>query len=571
VLERLEEKVGSRDASPRADTGRRPDSEGGPRPMHQSKPQGGGSSRPKSAAATGSRSAKKPSGGDAPAQATSESALNTQLVQDPTALDLIDPVLMSFDDRRTNPNQPQPVQTPAPIEPVRNMDRLPNTQADAGQGINYSLLEMSEEAEIPGGGRMQVVGDSAAGWVPEGALPMGCRVEVRHEAGRICGNVGGENGTYDIDMDNGTRESGVSRHLITVVGEPAEVIAPNAIFKVGDKVEGNYRGSGSWYSATVKAVNQDCTYTIEYDDGDMERNVLEINLGAISSGQKTESKSQAAAPSSKFEVKESVLARYRGNTKWYPGQIKRVHGDGTFDVLYDDGEEEHHVGQDLIEKAPAPAAVEEPVVASAPAAPAVSMEFRAGDKVEGRFRGRAKWYPAKVVRVREEGQYDIDYDDGEEERRVPAEFVRRRPSPDSTPVRDDLYAVGDKVMGNFAGDGEFFAAVVRAKQVSEGQVLYDLLYDDGDSENGVEAGFIKPQPRGDSGRAVTSAPALSEPAAAPADPPKHIVPEDDLNDFLAGLSDDEEGEVDGDMIGGGLDAGGSQYEGGEEYGEDFDE
>lgn len=596
VLERLEEKVGSRDASPRAD--RRPDSESGSRPLHQSKPQQGGTSRPKSAATNSfsSRTIKKSDAAVPSDQALSESALNTQLVRDPTALDFIDPILISFDDRRSNPKPAEP--TPA----VRNVDTTTaTTRPGVTQSINYSLLEMSEEPEIEGGGIMQVVGDSAAGWVPAGALPMGCRVEIRPKdgsqraiAGRICGNSGGQNGTYDIDLDNGARELAVPRDRISVVGEPNAVFPVDAIFKVGDKVEGNYRASGSWYSATVKAVHPDGTYTIEYDDGDMERNVQEINLAALSSGRKSASKGTVAetppAPS-KFVVKEKVSARYRGNTKWYPGEIKRVHGDGTFDVLYDDGEEEHHVSEALIEKVQVSLVLGELAAAVEPAVAAPSAnigEYSVGEKVEGRFRGRAKWYPAKIVRVREDGQYDIDYDDGEEERRVSGEFIRRRPPPEEGPVQGDIYAVGDLVLGNFAGEGDFFSGVVRAKKRSGDKMLYEILYDDGDTESGVEAVYLKPRPPVDV-EPISSTPdpvaqtepkalsASSDPASglAQAEPiTRHIVPEDDLNDFLAGLSDDDEGDVEaeGEMIGGGLDAGGSQYDvGGDEYGEDFDE
>ncbi len=35
-----------------------------------------------------------------------------------------------------------------------------------------------------------------------------------------------------------------------------------------------------------------------------------------------------------------VEARYRGGTKYYKGTITRKHLNGTFDILYDDGEKE---------------------------------------------------------------------------------------------------------------------------------------------------------------------------------------------------------------------------------------
>ncbi len=38
-----------------------------------------------------------------------------------------------------------------------------------------------------------------------------------------------------------------------------------------------------------------------------------------------------------------------------------------------------------------------------------------GMKVEGRYRGKARYYPGRIARVRLNGSYDIDYDDGEME------------------------------------------------------------------------------------------------------------------------------------------------------------
>ena len=38
--------------------------------------------------------------------------------------------------------------------------------------------------------------------------------------------------------------------------------------------------------------------------------------------------------------------------KWSPGKITRDHGDGTYDVEYDDGDLEERVAVDLVRSAP---------------------------------------------------------------------------------------------------------------------------------------------------------------------------------------------------------------------------
>ena len=62
--------------------------------------------------------------------------------------------------------------------------------------------------------------------------------------------------------------------------------------------------------------------------------------------------------------------------------------------------------------------------ASSSASAAPAAELREGDKVEGNYRGRGKWYPGKISRVRLNGTYDVDYDDGEKETGVQKVDVR---------------------------------------------------------------------------------------------------------------------------------------------------
>jgi hypothetical protein len=40
------------------------------------------------------------------------------------------------------------------------------------------------------------------------------------------------------------------------------------------------------------------------------------------------------------------------------------------------------------------------------------------------YKGNGKWFPGKIRRFRLEGSYDIDYDDGEVEMRVPEDMIR---------------------------------------------------------------------------------------------------------------------------------------------------
>lgn len=48
-----------------------------------------------------------------------------------------------------------------------------------------------------------------------------------------------------------------------------------------EKIEGNYKGKGTWYSGKIIRKHDDNTYDITYDDGELEANVLKDFIRAI--------------------------------------------------------------------------------------------------------------------------------------------------------------------------------------------------------------------------------------------------------------------------------------------------
>lgn len=77
----------------------------------------------------------------------------------------------------------------------------------------------------------------------------------------------------------------------------------------GDRVEANYRGLGRYYSGTVQSVNNNGTYTVNYDDGDTEN----ITAMAIKS-----------LPRSKFSLEDTVLVTCM-NKKVAIGEVLDLH------------------------------------------------------------------------------------------------------------------------------------------------------------------------------------------------------------------------------------------------------
>ena len=182
---------------------------------------------------------------------------------------------------------------------------------------------------------------------------------------------------------------------------------PNAVIglqetnlKVGDKVNAKYKGGGKWFAGKIKQIRADGSYDIEYDDGEVEYAVVADLVCAVAR---------------RIEEGSKVEANFRGKGKFFPGRVKRDRGDGTYDIDYNDGEQEIRVPADMIRRLYEPGSGGSGGKATTP---------EVGDKVEANYKGRGKWYSGKIKRVRLDGSYDIDYDDGEFELHVAADLVR---------------------------------------------------------------------------------------------------------------------------------------------------
>merc|ERR550514_423229 len=100
-----------------------------------------------------------------------------------------------------------------------------------------------------------------------------------------------------------------------------------------------------------------------------------------------------------YRMGDKVEARFKGGTKWLLGRIIEVSRDGTFDVRYDDGDEERRVESRMIRKLGG---------SSSPRNDAGSdrerSSYRVGDKVEARYRG-GSWHPGRITEKNRDGTF----------------------------------------------------------------------------------------------------------------------------------------------------------------------
>jgi hypothetical protein len=161
-----------------------------------------------------------------------------------------------------------------------------------------------------------------------------------------------------------------------------------------------------------------------------------------------------------------ILAKLEGWARQYPGMVNRKHADGTFDIVFDDGDRASHVPTACIvpripeARAGADAAAtrlpsgsghnpEEDVAPPPPsspmggmtqaeavqaAAPVSSPLLGVGDSVEAKAPGWTSWYLGVVINAHSDGTVDVKFEDGDFRRGLSSFEVRHYYS-DSPPSR----------------------------------------------------------------------------------------------------------------------------------------
>ncbi|POM62517.1 LOW QUALITY PROTEIN: hypothetical protein PHPALM_28322 [Phytophthora palmivora] len=319
-------------------------------------------------------------------------------------------------------------------------------------------------------------------------------------------------GTYDVEYTDGDIERKMAPADVeaktkldksTLGASPPRKKLDSLDFAVGDKVKARYKKGTKLFSGKIARVRSDGTYDINYDDGDTEMRVAKEMIEPNSHMSIRKHDSDDEAPSSKkksngFRVGQSIKARYKGGKKLFPGKIKRVHSDGTYDILYEDGDEEKRVNADNIE-ATGDLKAESDEDRKPAKVSSRSKALTVGKKVKAHYRKGKRLFPGKISRVRSDGTYDIDYDDGEIETRVEASQIEVEDEDDmfadsdedtkhTTTKMNAGWLVGDRVKAYYGKGKRLFPGKI-AKVHLNG--TYDIKYADGDSEVRVEASLIE--------------------------------------------------------------------------------
>jgi hypothetical protein len=141
--------------------------------------------------------------------------------------------------------------------------------------------------------------------------------------------------------------------------------------------------------------------------------VLASTAAALSASRDGASTTPAVAEVG-FAVGDKVEAQFGGKAKWYGAVVVKAHGNGTYELKYSDGDTETAVPADLV----CPAA-----------GPQLAGAFAKGQRVQGRFGGKNKFYSGTVLHDHGDGTFAVKYDDGDLENNV--QHVRALRGPES--------------------------------------------------------------------------------------------------------------------------------------------
>ena len=208
----------------------------------------------------------------------------------------------------------------------------------------------------------------------------------------------------------------------------------------GDRVKARLRGWRKPKSGSISQVKErDNTYSILFDDGkrksDIERNDIELIM-SLSGRTQPSPKAKRGGSRRTFsddsdtdsddsdddEVSISkgdrVEAKLKGWTKYYKGKITRENRDGTYDILFDDGERKSKVDSALVKKLTQETINNGNSHVRVIRSTKARKKFKLGQRVECTFNGGKRLKPGKILRINVDSTYDILFDSGERELRI---------------------------------------------------------------------------------------------------------------------------------------------------------
>ena len=190
----------------------------------------------------------------------------------------------------------------------------------------------------------------------------------------------GISGIYHLLYDNGDEERDVA----------LDHVRRREAFAKGEQVEGNFNGKGEWRSAKIASASPSGDYDLLYDNGGEERGVSANRIRHFEI----------------FVKGDQVDANMRADGTWLPAKITYAADDGTFDLIYENGEREEHVLRSNVRRRD------------------ISSLLSDGDDVEINYKGKGRWFAGTIMARNDDGTFEVCFNNGDEEHGVQSTNIR---------------------------------------------------------------------------------------------------------------------------------------------------
>jgi len=174
-----------------------------------------------------------------------------------------------------------------------------------------------------------------------------------------------EDGTFCVHFDDGEIQEAVQRNQMKILERKSNMTCK---YKIGDRVEAQIPAWDRFYPGEVKKINENCSYCVHFDDGEVQKLVFESQLRVLENNetacevdgdeaipaetdepdQDLESneivedvnKGTSASEDEKgqFKLGDRVEVQIPAWDRFFPGELKRINSDGRYCIRFDDGE-----------------------------------------------------------------------------------------------------------------------------------------------------------------------------------------------------------------------------------------
>jgi len=172
-----------------------------------------------------------------------------------------------------------------------------------------------------------------------------------------------------------------------------------------------------------------------------------------------------------YKIGQGVEIRRNGGVKWYSAYITTATPEGMYDVAYITGERESSVETKFLR----------------------AWQPGIGDAVEVQYKGGVRYYQAFISGVsKTDGAaysiYTVTYDDGRQESNVDEVRIRSRRTGMGS------IQIGERVEARYHRGRKWFpgrVVDVSTDDVTTNTITFSVIYEDGDSESGVKASYVR--------------------------------------------------------------------------------